>query len=155
MNKFVLLIPISITLMGCIKSAEVRNAESNLESFERQQASRYISGCTSEAARLVPVRMERFRPDPPSLQNCGYYTDNMSRMICEQGNQNAIALNEAMSYKTYDANEKQRAQVRDDCVSQLLNSDPNYVQQKSLLLRSLQSAEDAQASDPLKAFGFK
>lgn len=154
LHTFTVLIT-AVALTGCIKSAEVRTAENNLSTFVSAERSKYKSGCEAEGQRHIPVNLQRFEPDPPTLDNCSFYTTSMAQMICEDGNRRQIALHQTMRTQTYDANKKRRQTFVQQCIDQILSQDTNFTRERSRLESIVKAAEQKQATDPLKAFGLK
>lgn len=127
-------------MTGCLKSKEVRLAESNIKNYVAAGFAKYRSSCEAEAFRYYPVNnyqhlIKGFKSTP---QDCSRMTTSVGKSSCYAANNGASALDRPDRYVMRDANLAARKQHIKDCSTLKLKEDKAFIEGLKKLKKQLE-----------------
>lgn len=140
MYKLFALLIVSFLMTGCLKSKEVRLAESNIKNYVAAGFAKYRSSCEAEAFKYYPVSnyqhvIKGFKSTP---QDCSRMTTSVGKSSCYAANTGASTLDRPDRYEMRDANLAARNQKIKDCSTSKLKEDEAFIDGLKRLKKKLE-----------------
>jgi hypothetical protein len=124
MFRFLLVLVFSTLMVGCFKSAELKQAEARATNYIKLSAAEYNSMCEIQAYSRFPVNMfQQVTPGTPAIINdCSIYRTSAAKSFCSAGNRPATPD----TVTRYDVNLKPRNLFITECLKESLRNDKDF-----------------------------